>query len=82
MLIDFRVFLRTIQVLLQRVGHQTAVVGTRRQQVRDPIIIIVVITLVPLSVFVCVQLRTVDDGRAVVPGVLVSVAITGDELKI
>lgn len=70
--------LSTIQVLLQWVGDQTAVVRTRRKQVWDTIVIIVIITLVSLSILVSVQLRAVDDGWAVVPGVLVAVAITED----
>lgn len=70
----------TIQVLLQGVGDQTAVVGTRRQQVWDAVVIIIVVALVSLSVLVGVQLGAVDDGWAVVPGVLVAVTITGDDV--
>lgn len=68
--------LSTIQVLLQWVGDQTAVVRTRRKQVWDTIVIVVIITLVSLSILVSVQLRAVDDSWAVVSGVLVAVSIT------
>lgn len=69
----------TIRVLLQRVGDQTAVIRTRWQQVRDAIVVIIIITLIPLSVLVCVQLGAVDDSWTVVPRVLVAVTVTGRE---
>lgn len=72
----------TIRILLQRVGDQTAVIRTRWQQVWDPIVVIVVITLVSLSIFVSIQLRAVDDSWAVVPRVLVTIAITGQETDV
>jgi len=70
--------LPTVRILLQRVGDQTAVVRTRWQQVWNTIIIIIIIALVSLSIFVGVQLRAVDDSWAVVPRVLVTIAITGE----
>lgn len=69
----------TIQVLLQGVRDQTAVVRTRGQQVWDAVIVVIIVTLVSLPVLVGVQLGAVDDSRAVVPGVLVAVAVTGDD---
>lgn len=69
----------TVRVLLQRVGDQTAVIGTGGQQVRDAVVVIVIVALVSLAVFVSVQLGAVDNGRTVVPRVLVSVAIAGQE---
>lgn len=72
----------TIRILLQRVGDQTAVIRTRWQQVWDPIVVIVVITLVSLSIFVSIQLRAVDDSWAVVPRVLVTIAIAGQETDV
>lgn len=68
--------LATIQVLLQRVGDQPAVVRARWQQVWDAVVVVVIVALVSLSVFVSVQLGAVDDSWAVVPGILVTVAIT------
>ena len=65
----------TIQVLLQGVGDEPAVVGAGGQEVRDPVCVVVVVTLVPLSVLVRVQLGAVDHRRTVVPRVLVTVAV-------
>lgn len=69
----------TVSVLLQRVGDQTAVIGARGQQVRDAVVVIVIVTLVSLAVLVSVQLGAVDNGWTVVPRVLVSIAVTGQE---
>lgn len=69
----------TVRVLLQRVGDQTAVIGTRGQQVRDAVVVIVIVALVSLAVLVGIQLRAVDNSRTVVPRVLVSIAIAGEE---
>lgn len=69
----------TVSVLLQRVGDQTAVIRTRRQQVRNAVIVIVIVTLISLAVLVSIQLGAVDNSRTVVPRVLVSIAITGQE---
>lgn len=71
--------LLTVRVLLQRVGDQTAVIRTWWQQVRDAVIIIVFITLVSFTVLVGVQLGAVDNSRAVVSRVLVTIAVTGQE---
>lgn len=71
--------LPTVRVLLQRVGDQTAVIRTGGQQVRNAVVIVVIVTLVPLAVLVRVQLGAVDDGRTVVPRVLVPVTVTGQE---
>lgn len=65
----------TVGVLLQRVRDQAAVIRAGRQQVRDTVVIVIVVTLVPLSVLVGVQLGAVDDCRTVVPRVLVAVTI-------
>lgn len=69
----------TVRVLLQGVGDQTAVIRTRGQQVWDAVVVIVIVTLVSLAILVSVQLGAVDNGRTVVPRVLVSVAIAGQE---
>lgn len=66
----------TVRVLLQRVGNEATVVRSRGQKVRNTIIVIVVVTLVPQAIFVRVQLGAVDDRRAVVLRVLVTVTIT------
>lgn len=72
----------TIRVFLQRVRDQPAVIRTRRQQVRDAVVIVIIVTLISHSVLVGVQLGAVDDGWTVVPGVLVAVAIAGEERAI
>lgn len=57
----------TIGVLLQGVGDQTAVIRTRRQQIRYAIIVVVIVALVTFSIFVSVQLGTIYDSWTVVP---------------
>lgn len=71
--------LLTVLIQLVGVGHQSAVVGSRWQEVRDVVVVIVIITLIPQAVFVCVQLGAVDHVGTVVLGVLVTVAITTDQ---
>lgn len=66
----------TIGVLLQRVGDQTAVIRARRQQIRDAIVVVVIIALVAFSIFISVQLGTIYHSWAVVPRVLVTITIT------
>lgn len=66
----------TVVVNLVRIRHQPAVVWSRWHNVRDPIVVVVVITFVTQPVFVSVQLGAVDHERAVVLGILVTVAIT------
>lgn len=68
-------FRLTVVVSLVRVWNQPAVVWSWRQNVGDAVVVIVVIALVPQAVFVGVLLRAVDHQRAVVLGVLVTVAI-------
>lgn len=57
----------TIGVLLQRVWDQTAVIRTRRQQVRDAVVVIIIIALITFAVLISVQLRTIDHSWTVVP---------------
>lgn len=71
----------TVAILLGRVGDQSAVVWSRRHQVWNTIIIIVVITLVTNSILISVQLGTVNDGGAVVRAVLVPISITVGEKR-
>lgn len=56
----------TIGVFLQRVGDQTAVIRTRRQQIRYAIVVVVIVTLVAFSILVSVQLGTIDHSWTVV----------------
>lgn len=65
----------TVVVGLVRVRHQPAVVGPRRHSVGDPVVVVVIVALVPLPVFVRVQLRAVDYERAIILGVLMAVAV-------
>lgn len=69
----------TVAILLGRIGNQTAVVWPRGHQVRDTIIVIVIVTLVTNSILISVQLGTVDNGGAVVCTVLVPISVTGEE---
>lgn len=68
-------FRLTVVVSLLRVRNQPAVVWSWRQNVRDAVIVIVVIALVTQAVFVGVLLRAVDHQWAVVLGILVTIAI-------
>lgn len=69
----------TVVVNLVGVRYQPAVVRSRWKNVRDPIIVVVVVTLVADPVFVCVQLRAIDHEWAIILGILVTVAITTRE---
>lgn len=57
----------TIGVLLQRVGDQTAVIRTRRQQIWDAIVVVVIVTLITFSILISVQLGTIYHSWTVVP---------------
>lgn len=70
----------TVVVNLVWVWHQSAVVWSRWQNVRDPVVVIVIVALVTESVFVCVQLGAIDHEWAIVLGILVTVAITTGEV--
>lgn len=65
----------TVVVSLVWVCYQPAVVRSWWHGVRDPIVVIVVITFVTQSIFVGVHLGAVDDEWAVVLGILVTVTI-------
>lgn len=67
----------TICVLLVRIWHKPAVV----RDIRNAIVVVIIITLVPKAILICVQLRAVYDIRAVVFGVLVAISITGTKEK-
>lgn len=69
----------TVVVNLVGVRHQPAVVWSRRQGVRDPVVVVIVVALVTEPVFVGVQLGAVDHERAIILGILVTVAITTGE---
>lgn len=66
----------TVVVNLVWVWHQSAVVWSWWQNVRDPVVVIVIVTLITESVFVCVQLGAIDHEWAIILGILVTVAIT------
>lgn len=65
----------TVVVDLVGVRHQPAVVGSRWQNVRDAVVVVVIVALVTQPVFVCVKLRAIDHQRAIIFGILVTVAI-------
>ena len=72
----------TVVVSLVGVGNQPAVVWSRRHHVRDAVAVVVVVTLVAQPVFVGVHLGAVDHQRAIVLGILVTIAIaTGRQWK-
>lgn len=66
----------TVVINLVRVRYQATIVWSGRDSVRDPIVVVVIIALVALPVFVSVQLGAIDHERAIVLGILVTVAIT------
>lgn len=68
---------RTIRVLLEGVGNEATVVRAGGDEIGDPVIVIVIIALVSEAIAVGVQLRAVNDRGAVIPRVLVSIAVTG-----
>lgn len=68
----------TIRVLLAGVGDQPAVVGAGGPQIWDAIVVVVLVTLVPQPVVVRVQLGAVGHCGAVIPGILVPVAVAAD----
>lgn len=68
----------TIEVLLQWVRDQAAVVWTRWKEIRNPIVVVIIITFISDAVFVCVQLGAVDNCRTVVSGILMPISITED----
>lgn len=70
----------TVVVNLVRVWYQPAVVWSRWQCVGDPIVVVVIVTLVTQPVFVCVQLGAIDHEWAIILGILVTVAITTGEV--
>ena len=72
---------RTVAVLLGRVGDQPAVVWSRRHQVWDAVVVIIVVTLVTNPILISVQLGAVNDRGAVVCTVLVPVSITVGERR-
>lgn len=65
----------TIVIFLPWVGDQPAVVRARGQEVRNAIIIIILITLITQPVLICVQLGAVNNGGAIVCAVLVPITI-------
>lgn len=69
----------TVVVNLVRIWYQPAVVWSRGQNVRDPIVVVVIVTLVTQTVFVCVQLGAIDHLWAIILGILVTVAVTTEE---
>jgi len=71
----------TVAILLGWVGDQPTVVRSRGHQVRDAIIVIIIITLVTNPILVSVQLGAVNDSGAVVGAVLVPVSITVGERR-
>lgn len=70
----------TVVIDLVWVWYQTAIVRSRRQSVRDPIVVVVIVALITQPVFVCVQLRAIDHEWAVILCILVTVAITTLEM--
>lgn len=66
----------TVVVSLVRVWYQPTVVWSRWYAVRDPIVVIIIITLVTQPVFVSIQLGAIDNVRAIVLRILVTIAIT------
>lgn len=70
----------TVVVDLVGVWNQPAVIWPRRQNVRDPIVVVVVVTLVTQPVLVGVQLGAVDHEWAIILGILVTVAIAAGEV--
>lgn len=66
----------TVRIFLVGVGDKSAVV----LNVWDPVIVIVIVTVVPKAIVVRVQLGAVGMVRAVVPGVLVTVPIPGTHI--
>ncbi len=76
----YRVYLRingvlTVVIYLVRVGHQPAVIWSRRQCVRNTVIIIIIVTFISQSIFICVQLGAVNYQWAVVFAILVTITI-------
>ena len=69
----------TVVVYLVGVGHQSAVIRPRRQEVRHAVVVVVIVTLVPEAVLVRVQLGAVDHQGAVVLAVLVPVTVAAGE---
>lgn len=65
----------TVVIYLVRVGHQPAVIWSRRQCVRNTVIIIIIVTFISQSVFICVQLGAVNYQWAVVFAILVTITI-------
>lgn len=65
----------TVCVLLVRIWHKPAVV----RDIRNAVVVVIIIALVPKAVLICVYLGAVYDVRAVVLGILVAISITGTE---
>lgn len=70
----------TVVVCLVRVGHQAAIIRAWGKEVRDAIIIIIIITLVTQSIFISVQLGAVYHQWTVVLWILMSVTITVEQI--
>lgn len=66
----------TVSVFLPGVRDQAAVVWSGGPAVRDAVVVVVLVALVPDPVLVRVQLGAVGHRGAVVPGVLVAVPIS------
>ena len=71
----------TIRVLLQGVRDEATVVGAGGDEVGDPVIIVVVVTLIPEAISISVQLRAVNDRWAVIARVLVSITVAGQRCR-
>lgn len=70
----------TVVINLVRVWYQPAVVWSWWFSVRDPIVVVVIVALVTHPVFVRVQLGAIYHERAIILGILVTVAITTVEV--
>lgn len=71
----------TVVIYLVRVGYQPAVIWSRRQCVRNTVIIIIIVTFISQPVFICVQLGAVNYQWAVVFAILVTITIAEGDKK-
>lgn len=77
--LEFETQALTVVVGLVWIRYQPAVVRPWWHDVRDAIVVVVIVALVSLPVFVRVQLGAIDYERAIILGVLMTVAVTAGE---
>lgn len=71
----------TIRVSLVRIWDESAVIRTGIRSIRNSVVVVVVVTIIPDAVVIGVHLRAVGDFGTVVPRVLETVPISTHTLS-